>query len=65
MSTVVEHDFGPGHEAHAVRVNGEMVCVLSPAVATDSRIQERVRRLMWGEGRDCRSCLGCIVGTAQ
>lgn len=65
MSTVVELDLGAGHEADALEVNGETVCVLNPKVATDARIQERVRRLMEGEGRNCRECRGCIVGTAQ
>lgn len=65
MSTVVELDLGAAHEAHVFEVHGETVCVLSPNVATDTRIQERVRRLVQGEGLDCRACRGCIVGTAQ
>jgi hypothetical protein len=65
MSTVVELDLGAGHEAHVFKINGETVCVLSPNVATDTRIQERVRRLVRGEGLECRECRGCIVGTAK
>lgn len=64
MSTVVELDLGVGHEALAFKVDGEMVCVLNPATATDAQMQERVRRLMRGEGTDCRKCRGCPVGTA-
>ncbi|MFD5940202.1 hypothetical protein [Streptomyces griseus] len=65
MSTVIEVDLGPGHYAHGLEVNGEWMCALNPAVATDERIQALVRRFMAGEGRDCRKCRGCIVGTAQ
>lgn len=65
MSTVIELDLGAGHEADALMINGEMVCVLTPKAATDPRIQERVRRLMKGEGTDCETCRGCPVGTAQ
>ncbi|MFE6127470.1 hypothetical protein ACFQ6Q_04220 [Streptomyces sp. NPDC056437] len=65
MSTVVTLDLGPGHEADALEVNGEMVCILCPDAATDTRIQERVRRLMKGVGRDCEECRGCPVGKAR
>lgn len=65
MSTVVTLDLGPGHEADALEINGEMVCILCPAAATDTRIQGRVRRLMKGLGRDCGTCRNCPVGRAQ
>lgn len=64
MATVVMFD-RPGFEAHVLERNGELVCVLAPAAATDPAIQERVRRLMHGQGIDCRKCLGCPVGKAQ
>lgn len=65
MSTVIEVDLGPGHYAYGLEVNQEWVCALDPAVAKDKHIQGLVRRFMEGEGRDCRACRGCIVGTAQ
>lgn len=65
MSTVIELDLGAGHEAHAVRVEDKMVCVLAPQAATDACMQGRIRRLMRGEGVDCRACRGCPVGTSQ
>jgi len=64
MATVVEFD-RPGFEAHVLEENDEIVCILAPAAATDPAIQERVRRLMHGQGIDCRKCRGCPVGTAQ
>jgi hypothetical protein len=65
MSTVVEVDVGAGHEAHALEVDGEELCVLSPAAAGDADMRARIRRMMWGVGRNCQACRGCIVGTAQ
>lgn len=65
MSTVIELDLGAGHEAHAVRVEDKMVCVLAPQAATDVNVQQRVRRLMQSEGVDCRACRGCPVGTSE
>lgn len=65
MSTVIEADFGPGHIAQAYDVDGEWVCILTPEAATDTWVQVRVRRFMWGQGRDCGTCRGCPVGRAQ
>lgn len=65
MSTVIDLDLGPGHYAHALKIDGEMVCILTPQAATDTDVQEHVRRLMKGQGTDCRKCRGCAVGTAQ
>lgn len=65
MSTVIEVDLGPGHYAFGAEVHDEWVCALNPAVASDEHLQELVRRFMAREGRDCRKCRGCIVGTAQ
>lgn len=64
MATVVMYD-KPGFEGHVLEMSGEIVCVLAPAVFTDARLQGRVRRLMRGQGIDCRNCLGCPVGRAQ
>lgn len=64
MATVVEFD-RPGFEGHVLEENGEIVCILAPAAATNRAIQGRVRRLMRGQGIDCRKCRGCPVGTAQ
>lgn len=64
MATVVEFD-RPGFEGHVLEEDGERVCVLAPAAATDPAVQARVRRLMRGQGIDCRKCRGCPVGTAE
>ena len=64
MATIVEFD-RPGFEAHVLEQNKEIVCILTPAAATDPAIQARVRRLMQGQGIDCRTCRGCPVGTAE
>ena len=64
MATVVEFD-RPGFEGHVLEEDGEIVCILAPAAATNRAIQGRVRRLMRGQGIDCRKCRGCPVGTAQ
>lgn len=65
MSTVIELDLGAGHEAHALVIEGEMVCVLTPRVATDAGTRERVRRLLRGQGMDCATCRGCCVGAPE
>lgn len=65
MSMAITLDLGPGHQADAVEIAGEMVCVLCPEAATDQAIQGNIRRLMKGVGVDCRSCRGCPVGTAE
>jgi hypothetical protein len=64
MTTVVTFD-RPGFEGHALEQDGESVCVLAPAAATDRAIQARIRRLLRGQGIDCRSCRGCPVGQAE
>lgn len=64
MTTVVTFD-RPGFEGHVLEKNGEIVCILAPAAATDPAIQARVRRLMHGQGIDCRTCRACPVGQAQ
>jgi hypothetical protein len=64
MATVVEFD-RRGFEGHVLEEDGERVCVLAPAAATDPAIQARVRRLMRGQNIDCRKCRGCPVGTAE
>ena len=63
MATVETFD-RPGFEAHVLKQNGKIVCVLAPAAAIDHAIQARVRRLMRGQGIDCRKCAGCPVGRA-
>lgn len=64
MSTVINFE-RPGFIATSALIAEEVVCILTPAAATDVRIQERVRRLMKGQGIDCRLCGGCPVGRAQ
>ena len=64
MATVVTFD-RPGFEGHVLEEDGEIVCILAPAAASDPAIQARVRRLMHGQGIDCRTCRGCPVGTAE
>lgn len=64
MATVVEFDRA-GFEGHVLEEDGEIVCILTPAAATDPVIQARVRRLMHGQGIDCRKCRGCPVGTTE
>ena len=65
MSYVINLDLGPTVLAYPAQVGSEMVCVLTPRAAEDRAIQERVRRFMKGQGRDCRICRGCPVGTAE
>ena len=67
MTTVInlDLDLGPNFLAQASQIAGEMVCILAPAALSDARTQDRVRELMWGQGRDCRACRGCQVGTAS
>lgn len=65
VSNVINLDLGPGILGYPTQVAGEMVCVLTPRAATDRVIQERVRRFMKAEGRDCQSCGGCPVGKAS
>ncbi len=64
MATVVQFN-RPGFEGHVLEKDGKIVCVLASAAATDLAVQARVRRLMHGQGIDCRKCRGCPVGTAQ
>jgi hypothetical protein len=65
MSTVIEVDLGLGHYAHAMDVDGEMVCILTPRAADDEQVQSLVRRFLLGQGVDCKSCGGCPVGRAE
>lgn len=67
MSTVINLDLGPKSTflGYPTQVAGETVCVLSPRAAEDRAIQERVRQFMKGQGRDCRICRGCPVGTTE
>lgn len=65
MSVVINLDLGPDVLAYPTQVDGEMVCVLTPECADDREIQARVRRFMKGQDRDCRTCRGCPVGTAD
>ncbi len=63
-TTMVEFDRA-GFEAHVLKKDDEIVCILAPAAAHDPEIQARVRRLRHGQGIDCRKCRGCPVGTAE
>jgi hypothetical protein len=63
--SVINLDLGPKVLAYPTQVAGEMVCVLSPRAAEDRVVQERVRRFMKAQGRDCRICGGCPIGQAQ
>lgn len=65
MKTMVIEFDRLGFEAHVLEKDDEVVCILAPAAATDPAVQARVRRLMHGQGIDCRKCRGCPVGTAQ
>ena len=64
MATVVTYD-KPGFEGHVLETAGKVVCILTPAAATDTGVQARIRRLLRGQGIDCRACAGCPVGQAQ
>jgi hypothetical protein len=64
VATVITYT-KPGFTGHVLEHNGEIVCILTAAAATDTGIQARVRRLMRGQGIDCRKCGGCPVGRAQ
>lgn len=64
-SHVINLDLGPSILGYPTQVDGEMVCVLTPRAIEDREIQARVRRFMKGQDRDCRSCRGCPVGTAE
>ncbi len=64
MATVIIYD-RPGFTAHVLVIKGQIVCGLAPAAATDAGIQARVRRLMKGQGIDCRECGGCPVGRTR
>ena len=67
MSHAINLDLGPQSTflGYPTQVNGEKVCVLTPQAAEDRAIQERVRRFMAGQDRDCRICRGCPVGTTE
>lgn len=64
MATVIEFD-RTGFEAYVLEKEGEIVCILAPAAATDPAVQARVRELTHGQGIDCRNCRGCAVGRAS
>ena len=65
MSYAIELELGPTILGYPTQVDGEKVCVLTPRAAEDRAIQERVRLFMQGQDRDCRTCRGCPVGTAE
>jgi hypothetical protein len=64
VATIVTFD-RPGFMGQVLEIKGEIVCVLAPEAATDAGVQALVRRLMQGEGIDCRACGGCPVGRAR
>jgi hypothetical protein len=64
MATVITYD-APGFMGQVVETAGDIVCILATAAQSDRVIQARVRRLMHGQGIDCRSCAQCPVGQAQ
>lgn len=64
MATVITFD-RPGFIAQVLKTGEQIVCVLASATATDRAVQVRVRRLMSGQGIDCRKCGGCPVGRAE
>jgi hypothetical protein len=64
MATVITYD-EPGFIGRVLETAGEIVCILASATATDRVIQGQVRRMMSGQGIDCRKCAGCPVGRAQ
>ncbi|KOV86116.1 MULTISPECIES: hypothetical protein [unclassified Streptomyces] len=64
MATIITYD-APGFVARVAETAGDIVCILATATATDRAIQARVRRLMDGQGIDCRSCRECPVGQAE
>lgn len=64
MATVVTYD-APGFEGWVAETAGEIVCILATAAATDCVIQARVRRMMAGQGIDCRECRECPVGSTE
>ncbi len=67
MSNAISLDLGPSSTflGYATQIAGQKVCVLSSRAATDSALQERVRRFMKAQGRDCGTCGGCPVGQAS
>lgn len=65
MKMAITLDLGPDFIGQVVPVDGEKVCVLSPTALSDAGVQARVRKMMWGQGVDCRVCRGCKVGTAE
>lgn len=67
MSHVINLELEPESTflGYPTQVAGEMVCVLSSRATGDRAFQERVRRFMKAQGRDCRTCGGCPVGQAS
>ncbi len=64
MATVISYD-RPDFTGQALKINGELICVLPPAASSDPDHQALVRRLMRGEGVDCLACGGCPVGQTK
>jgi len=64
MATVITYD-EPGFMARVLETASDIVCILAPAASTDSVIQGHIRRMMSGQGIDCRKCAGCPVGRAK
>jgi hypothetical protein len=67
VNHVINLELGPESTflGYPTEVAGEMVCVLSSRAASDRAIQERVRRYMKAQGRDCGNCDGCPLGRAS
>jgi hypothetical protein len=61
MATVISYQES-GFIGQALKINGKTVCILHPTTATDQAMQALARRLMRGQGIDCRQCAGCPVG---
>lgn len=64
MATVITFD-RPGFFGQTLETGGQIVCILATAAATNPVIQARVRRMMHGQGIDCRTCRECPVGQAD
>lgn len=65
MSTPVILDLGPKHYVHAVELEEDTVCVLTPRVASDRSIREIVRTHLKKQGIDCMKCCACPLGAAE
>jgi hypothetical protein len=62
MTELLIEDLGDTIDGWAAMVNGSVVCVATPRIATEAAARRNVRNLVARVGGNCGTCRGCPIG---